>query len=84
MHYNRTNNYLFVNGVEIIEFKAKESEFVAASLCQSIISKDLSVNNMKKTEFYGYVHNFSVDYDAIAVNDILDIHKYLMKKHCIV
>ena len=27
---------------------------------------------------------FSVDYDAVAVNDILDIHKYLMKKHGIV
>ena len=27
------------------------------------------------------VFDFSVDYDAIAVDDILDIHKYLMKKH---
>ena len=26
------------------------------------------------------VFDFSVDYDAIAVDDILDIHKYLMKK----
>ena len=24
---------------------------------------------------------FSVDYDTIAVSDILDIHKYLMKKN---
>ena len=36
---------------------------------------------MKKTEFYRYVHDFRVDYDdAIAVDDILEIHKYLMKK----
>ena len=35
---------------------------------------------MKTTEFYGYVYDFGVDYDAVAVNDILDIHKYLMKK----
>ena len=35
---------------------------------------------MKKTGFNGYVYDFSVDYDAIAV-DILDIHKYLMKKN---
>ena len=35
---------------------------------------------MKKTEFNGYVYDFSVDYDVIAVDDILDIHKYLMKK----
>ena len=35
---------------------------------------------MKKTGLNGYVNNFSVDYDAIAVDDILDIYKYLMKK----
>ena len=34
---------------------------------------------MKKTESNGYVYDFSVDYD-IAVDDILDIYKYLMKK----
>ena len=28
----------------------------------------------------GYVYDFSVDYDAMAVGDILDIHTYLMKK----
>ena len=32
----------------------------------------------------GYVYDFSVDYDAIAVDDILDIHKYLMKKNNII
>ena len=26
---------------------------------------------MKKTGFYGYVYDFSVDYDAIVFNDIL-------------
>ena len=35
---------------------------------------------MKKTGFNGYVYDFSVDYDAAAVIDILDIQKYLMKK----
>ena len=39
---------------------------------------------MKKTRFNGYVYDFSVDYDAIAVDGILDIHKYLMKKNDIV
>ena len=34
---------------------------------------------MKKAELNGYVYDFSVDYD-IAVDDILDIYKYLMKK----
>ena len=36
---------------------------------------------MKKTGFYEYVYDFSVDYHAIAVNDILDIHSYLIKNH---
>ena len=39
---------------------------------------------MKKTGLKGYVCDFSVDYDAIVVSDILDIHKYLMKKNEIV
>ena len=34
---------------------------------------------MKRTGFTGYVYDFSVDYDAIRVDDIKDIHKYLMK-----
>ena len=36
---------------------------------------------MEKTGFYGYVYGFSVDYHAIAVDDILEIHKYLLKKN---
>ena len=39
---------------------------------------------MKKTGFNGYVYDFSVDYDVITVNDIKDIHKYLMRKNNIV
>ena len=34
---------------------------------------------MKKTGFHGYDYDFRVDYDAIAVDDIKDIHKHLMK-----
>ena len=39
---------------------------------------------MKKTRLNGYIYDFSVDYDAIAVHDILNIHNYLMKKNNIV
>ena len=69
---------------EIIKFKAKDSEIVASSLCLGNISKDWSVDNMKNTGLNGYVYGFSVDYDATAVDDIKDIHKYLMKKNNIV
>ena len=74
----------FVNDTEIHKFKAKDSEFVASPLCLGNISKDFSVDNMKKTGLNGYVYDFSVDYDAIVVDDILDIHKYLMRKNGIV
>ena len=37
------------------------------------ISKDFSVDDMKKIGFYWYISVFSVDYDAIAVDDIIDI-----------
>ena len=84
MHYNGANCYLFVNGTEIYKFKAKDSKIVATPLCLGNISKDCSVDNMKKTRFNGYVYYFSVDYDVIAVDHSLDIHKYLMKKYNII
>ena len=84
LHYNGVNSYLFVNDTEIYKFKAKDSEIVAAPWCLGNVSKDWSVDNMNKTGLNGYVYDFSVDYDAIAIDDILDIHIYLMKKNDIV
>ena len=86
MHYNGANRYLFVNGKDIIKFKAKDSEIRSYSnlLCLGNISKDWSEDNMKKTGLEGYVYNFSADYNTIATSDIVDIHKYLMKKNRIV
>ena len=84
LHYNGGNSYLFVNGKEIIKFKAKDSEIAATPLCLGNISKDWSVDNMKDTGLNGYVYDFSVDYDTTAVDDIKDILKYLTKKNNIV
>ena len=81
LHYNGANSYLFVNGTEIIKFKAKDSEIVASPLSLGNISKDWSVNNMKRTGFTGYVYDFSVDYETTDVDDFKDNHKYLMKKY---
>ena len=75
LHYNGANSYLFVNGTEIIKFKAKDSKIVASPLCLGNISKDWSTDNMRKSSFAGYVHDFSVGYDAITVDDIKDIKK---------
>ena len=80
LHCNGANSYLFVNGTEIIRFKAKNSNIVARLLCSGNISKDCSTYNMRKSSFTGYVYDFSIGYDAIGVDDIKDIHKYVMKK----
>ena len=83
LHYSGANSYLFVNGAEIYKFKAKDSEILVGPICLGNISKDWSVDNMKRTGFTGYVYDFSIDYDSISVDDIENIHKYLMKKKII-
>ena len=76
------NSYLFVNGRQIVKFKAKDSEIVPYPLCLGNISKDFSIAN--GTGLQGYVYDFSVDYKYIAIDKIHDIHNYLMKKNNIV
>ena len=63
---------------------AKDSEIAGYPLCLGNISKYWSVDNMEKTGLKGYVYDFNVNFDAIAVADILDIHNYLMKMNEIV
>ena len=84
LYYNGANSHLFVNGTQIIKFKAKDSEITLYSLCLGNISKNWLVENMKKTGFNGYIYDFSVDYDAVSVSDILEIYKYLMEKNTII
>ena len=81
LHYNGANSHLFVNGTDIYKFKAKDSEIFVRPICLGNISKDWSVDNMKRTGFTGYVYDFSVDYDPTEVDDIKDIHKYLVRKN---
>ena len=78
LHYNGENSHLFVNSKEII------SEIVTTPLCLGNVSKDWSVDNMKDTGLNRYVYDFSIDYNATAVGDFKDVHKYLMKKNNIV
>ena len=50
LRYNGSNSYLFVNGTKIHQFKAKDSEIKRYPLCLGNISKDFSVDNMKKLD----------------------------------
>ena len=72
LHYSGANIYLLM--------VAKDSEIVASLLCLGNNSKDLTVDNIKKTGLNRYIYDFSAAY-VIPVDDILDIHKYLMKKN---
>ena len=52
LHYNGVNSYLFVNGTEIIKFKAKDSNIIANPLCLANISKDWPKENNEKNWIY--------------------------------
>ena len=79
---------MYVNGKEVIKFKIKYQSTsngkYLCRMCLGNISIDFDSINRKSAGLYGYVYDFSVSYDAIADDDILDIHKYLMEKNNIV
>ena len=80
LQYNGNNSILFVNATKIYQFKANDSEIKGHTLCLGNISKDFTINNMKKTGLKGVAKFFSFNFNPIDTNNILDIHKYLMKR----
>ena len=60
--YNGNNSHLFVNGKEIINFKAKYSEIVSHPLCIGGISKDFPSQIANNVGLTRYIYDFSVDY----------------------
>ena len=48
LHYNKENSYLFVNCTKIFNFKSKDPEILPSPLCLGNISRDWSIDNMKK------------------------------------
>ena len=49
LHYNGSNSFLFVNATKIYQLKGRNSEMKDYSLCLGNVSKDFTINNMKKT-----------------------------------
>ena len=78
LHCNGRNSFLFVNATKTYQFKAKDSEIKDYTLRSGNISKGFTVNDMKKSGLKGGVKFFSVDFNPIDTNAILDVHKYLM------
>ena len=82
MHYDPDNNYFFVNGKEIFEFKVDNKN---ASFPTQFWLRESS-NGFKLTELWevslsGNVHGLSVDYNSIDKCGILNIHEYLWTKN---
>ena len=62
LHYSGRNNFLFVDATKVYQFKAKDSEIKPHPLCLGNISKDFTINYLKKkTGLKGSVNFFSVD-----------------------
>ena len=80
LHYNGSNSFWFANAVIICQLKAKVRQIKPCTLCLGTISRDFTIDKMKKTELNVVVKVFSFDYNAIDTNNILDIQKYLMRK----
>ena len=90
LRYNGDNSFLFVNGLNVTQFKAKDDVFnntraltlgaLTIPAYPSGANNRLSPKNINDTKLYGNVYDLSVDYNAISNENILKIHKYLMKK----
>ena len=80
LHYNDDNSSLFVNGVQQVKLKERNSEISRNLLCLGNISTEFSISNMQKTGLYGNAYVISADYWSISTDKIHDIQRYLMKK----
>ena len=58
LHYNGSDSFLFVDATKIYQFKAKDSEIKKYPLSLDNVSKDFTIDDMKKTGLKGKVNFF--------------------------
>ena len=80
LHYYGSNSLLFVNTIKKYKTKAKDSEIKDYALFLGNVSKDVTINNMKKTGLEGVLNFLCVGFNPIHNNGIIDIHKYLIER----
>ena len=82
LRYNGDNSYLFVNGRQELNFKAKTDQLVKEKLYIGNLSDQWTTRESEKTGVYGKIYDFVVDYEQISgVKAIYDMHRYLITKH---
>ena len=81
LHYNTRNNFLYNDPAKIYQFKVNDSNIKNYPLYLGNILKDFTAIHIKKAGLNGYVYEFYFDYNIIDTSNIVNIHKYLMKKH---
>ena len=81
LHYNGDDSYLFVNGRQELEFKAKNDQLVKEKLCIGNFSDQWTASESEKIGLYGNIYDFVVDYEAIVGVGPIYMHRYLMTKH---
>ena len=78
LHYNDNDSYLFFNGKQELKFKAKPDQLIKEKLCIGNLSDQWTTSESEKTELYGDIYDFIVDYKRITdVKFIYDMHRYL-------
>ena len=72
LHYNSSNSFLYVNGKQVTQFKAKNTEINKEPIAIGNISnKDyLSDADIESSKFHGNIYDFSVDYERISNENI--------------
>ena len=82
LHYNGDESYFLVNGRQELKVKAKTDQLIKETLCIGNLNDQWTASESEKTELYGNIYDFLVDYQAIVgVGPIYDMHRYLMTKH---
>ena len=80
LYHNGSNSFLFVSATKIYQFEVKSSAIKDYTLRLGNISKDFTNINLEKNAGLGGIAKLlSIDFNPIDTNNILDIHKYLMK-----
>ena len=66
LHYNSDNSYLFVNGKEIVKFKADNKNVnFPTQFCLGSRSNGFSATESREVSLNGNVYDVSVDYNSI-------------------